>query len=430
MGNVKFLNKTFRIYWLCSIAVLLIAAPVFYYSMVRLYIKDTDETLMLYKKEFEHYYLPNLKRNEIENYNRYNRDIKILPKTPSLFADSLFYQTYLDTLDNENEPYRVLISPISIEHKPYTLFARISLVESEDLMKSIGLLFFVLIALLLLVLLIFTNSLSRKIWRPFKSTLEKLKSFDLTAEKAVSFDSTNIIEFKELNRALQKLIEKNISTYKKQKVFIENASHELQTPLAVLKSKLDLLIQNKDLTKEQSKIISAIELPLSRVSRINKNLLLLAKIENNQFANEDRVEITGLIDETLELLTDYIAAKKITVEKSVSEKLVLVCNKTLLEVLITNLLINAIIHNIKSGKIKVDFSEKRLVISNTGNITLDNNKLFKRFSVSSSQSGSSGLGLAIVKEIGNRYNWEILYEHKNGMHILTCLFDNSEFIQN
>jgi len=227
---------------------------------------------------------------------------------------------------------------------------------------------------------------------------------------------------KQLNQSLQKLIAKNISVYNQQKTFIENASHELQTPLAVLKSKLDLLLQNKNLTNEQSEIINAIELPLSRVSRINKNLLLLAKIENKQFSVVENIELTEVINETLELLIDYTTAKQITVDKNLPEKLALTCNKTLLEILISNLLINSIVHNAENGKINIDFSGRTLTVSNTGKIALDNKKIFERFIVSSSETANSGLGLAIVKEICNRYQWQINYTFQNNLHSFSVQF--------
>jgi signal transduction histidine kinase len=272
------------------------------------------------------------------------------------------------------------------------------------------------------VLLFVTNRFSKRIWQPFQNTLEKLKTFDLTARQSVSFDKTDIKEFEELNQSLQKLTDKNISVYNQQKTFIENASHELQTPLAVLKSKLDLLLQNKDITSEQSEIVNAIGLPLSRVSRINKNLLLLAKIENNQFADKESIEVTEVVNETLELLTDYISAKQITIDKNLTEKLIVTCNKTLLEILISNLLINAIVHNVDNGKINIDFSGRTITVSNTGKTALDNKKIFDRFSVSSSETANSGLGLAIVKEICNRYDCYIHYTFENNLHSFSVRF--------
>ncbi|MEN9335221.1 MAG: hypothetical protein RLZZ500_208 [Bacteroidota bacterium] len=422
MGNVKLLNKTFHVFLLSCCTVLIIAAPLFYISIERLYMEDTDETLLLFKKEFKHYYLPTFKQSDIIHYNRYNRDLKILPPSKSIAKDTFTRTTFLDSLDNENEPYRVLQTPIIIEKKPYLFRARISLVESEDLMMRIAFVFISLIVLLLLVLLFVTNRFSKKIWQPFHSTLHKIKMFDLTQEQTILFDNTNIKEFEELNLSLQKLTEKNITIFRQQKAFIENASHELQTPLAVLKSKLELLLQNKDITSEQAQLLTAINLPLSRMSRINKNLLLLAKIENNQFADKETLELSDVVIETLELLAYYVTTKKILVEKKLSEKTVVNCNKTLLEILINNLLINAIHHNNENGKILIKCSGRTLIVSNTGSSTLIIEKLFERFAVSSANNTNSGLGLAIIREICNRYQWPISYHFEKGLHSFTIKF--------
>jgi len=190
---------------------------------------------------------------------------------------------------------------------------------------------------LLLVLLFVTNRFSKRIWQPFQNTLEMLKAFDLTEKQSFSFDKTDIKEFEELNQSLEKLIDKNISVYSQQKTFIENASHELQTPLAVLKSKLNILLQNKNITSEQAELLRAIDLPLSRMTRINKNLLLLAKIENNQFAEVENIELTEVINETLELLIDFTTTKYISINKNLSEKITVTCNKALLPLLATKL---------------------------------------------------------------------------------------------
>jgi signal transduction histidine kinase len=422
MGSVKLLNKTFRIYLLYSVIVLAVAAPLFYFSITRLYIEETDETLLLYKKEFQNYYLPHLKQSEIENWNKNNRDIKIKPTFNAVVSDTFFYQDNLDIFEDEKVPYRVFHSQIDIENKPYIYIARKSLVESDDLIENIAIVFCILISLFLIVLTYVTNRISKKIWHPFHNTLEKLKSFDLTSQTDILFEKTKIKEFEELNTSLQKLINNNISVYNQQKTFIENASHELQTPLAVLKSKIDLLLQNKDITNEQIEIINAIELPLSRVSRTNKNLFLLAKIENNQFADKENIEITEIVNETLELLFDYISAKHISVDKLIIEKLIVVCNKSLVEILISNLLVNSINHNIENGKLSIDFSVRTLRISNTGKFPLNTEKLFERFAISYSETTNSGLGLAIVKEICNRYHWQINYSFEDNLHSFAIKF--------
>jgi signal transduction histidine kinase len=422
MGRIKLLHKTLRLYILCSAAVLFIAAPVFYGAISKMYIEDVDETLLLHKKEFIQYYLPKFKQAEIESWNRYNRDMKIERLKSLGKIDTIFNATYFDSLDNENEPYRVLYSPVIIENSPYIFSARISLVENEDLVKRIAFVFVLLFVLLLTALTFVTNYISKKVWQPFQHTLESLRLFDLTAKKKVLFEKSNIEEFEVLNHSLEKLIDNNISVFTQQKTFIENASHELQTPLAVLKSKITLLLQNRGITQEQSNILSSIELGISRMSRINKNMLLLSKIENSQFSDIEQVELMNVVSETLNLLGDYIAAKQIEVRNTITQGQALTCNKTLLEILISNLLINSIVHNSEKGILKLSYAENTLTVSNTGTAGLTKENLFNRFAISNPNKTNSGLGLAIVKEICNRYNWCINYEYEHGLHSFSIKF--------
>ncbi len=418
----KLLNKTLRIYLWCSIIILIIAVPVFYFMVRHLYIEDVDETLILNEKQFRQKYLPHLKISEIPTWNHYTKNVKITPYQNSFKEKRLFSKSSWDSLEHEMEPYRIFQSIIKIENKPYLYTAKISLVESEDLIGSTFIIFAVLISCFVLILLFVTNRFSKKIWQPFHNTLNKLKTFNLEKGHNLSFDESNVEEFNDLNHSLKQLTDQNLSVYKQQKSFIENASHELQTPLAVLKSKLDLLLQNKNITDKQAEILSSTELPLSRMTRINKNLLLLAKIENKQFSFQEKVDLTQIINDTLELLMDFYITKQISIKKELIKKWTIGCNKTLMEILISNLLINAITHNDIKGEIFIKTEENRLIIANTGKTELNREKLFKRFAISSSETANGGLGLAIIKSICSRYKWEIQYDFKDHYHNFSVAF--------
>ncbi len=426
----KLLNKPFKAFTIYALIILACSIPVYYLAVDFIWLDELDEHNQIIKERIENSF-NNAKIEESElnillkNWDRLQPNTTLTPSYLSVLKpDSTYTITkqnrYVE--HNEIDRFRVLSAYININGKLYHLQIETNIEEADETMLAIAVVTLLFFALLVIGFILLNRRIAKQIWRPFRNTLEKLKSFDLTTQQTVSFDKTDIEEFEELNQSLQKLIAKNISVYNQQKTFIENASHELQTPLAVLKSKLDLLLQNKNLTNEQSEIINAIELPLSRVSRINKNLLLLAKIENKQFSVVENIELTEVINETLELLIDYTTAKQITVDKNLPEKLALTCNKTLLEILISNLLINSIVHNAENGKINIDFSGRTLTVSNTGKIALDNKKIFERFIVSSSETANSGLGLAIVKEICNRYQWQINYTFQNNLHSFSVQF--------
>ena len=426
----KLLNKPFKAFTIYALIILACSIPVYYLVVDFIWLDELDEHNQIIKERIENSFNnAQIEESELnsllKNWDRLQPNTTLTPSYLSVLKpDSTYTITkqnrYVE--HNEIDRFRVLSAYININGKLYHLQIETNIEEADETMLAIAVVTLLFFALLVIGFILLNRRIAKQIWRPFRNTLEKLKSFDLTTQQTVSFDKTDIEEFEELNQSLQKLIDKNISVYNQQKTFIENASHELQTPLAVLKSKLDLLLQNKDLTNEQSEIINAIELPLSRVSRINKNLLLLAKIENKQFSVVENIELTEVINETLELLIDYTTAKQITVDKNLPEKLALTCNKTLLEILISNLLINSIVHNAENGKINIDFSGRTLTVSNTGKIALDNKKIFERFIVSSSETANSGLGLAIVKEICNRYQWQINYTFQNNLHFFSVQF--------
>ncbi len=426
----KLLHKPFKAFTIYALIILACSIPVYYLVVDFIWLDELDEHNHIVKERIEYSFNnAQIEENELnsllKNWGKLQPSTTLTPSDLSVpKPDSTYTITKQNTYveHNEIDRFRVLSSYISINGKLYHLQIETNIEEADETMLAIAIVTLLFFALLVIGFIFLNRRIAKQIWQPFRNTLKKLKSFDLTTQRAVSFDKTNIEEFEELNQSLQKLIDKNISVYSQQKTFIENASHELQTPLAVLKSKLDLLLQNKNITSEQAELLTAIDLPLSRITRINKNLLLLAKIENKQFAEVENIELTEVINETLELLSDYTTLKQISVDENFSEKLFLSCNKTLLEILVNNLLINAIVHNTEQGKIQISFSNKTLTISNTGKTALSNEKLFERFTISSSESANSGLGLAIVKEICNRYNWHIHYTFENNLHSFSVQF--------
>lgn len=318
----------------------------------------------------------------------------------------------------EIDRFRCLSKVIYLNKKPYRFNIETNIEETQETIFFISATTVFLFVLIVGGLLFLNSRLSKSVWKPFRETLDQLKTFSLNNQTKIEFSKTDVSEFDELNQSLTKLIEHNVSVYKTQKEFTENASHELQTPLAILKNKLDILLQNQDLTEKQYQIAEEMNRALSRSSRINKNLLLLAKIENNQFENSE-IHLDELLNQSLEILQEHFEQKNISVKTEISDNVKVNGNIGLTEVLINNLILNAIRHTSINGSILIRLSQSEFEVSNSGTGKLNGDLLFKRFSRFSKDNNGSGLGLAIVKEICKSQNWTIDYRFENNNHIFS-----------
>lgn len=420
----KLLNKTAYYNAIFSALLILCSAPVFYLMIEKLYIQDVDDALVLRKKEFMLKFQPTLLEREIIPWNHYNRDILIAPDTLPLSGMIIQSTFLLDTLDKEWEPYRVLYSPVTIEKNRHLLMVRLSLVESQDLMEAIAILYIVILLVLIAGFFFINKNVSKRIWNPFYKTLHAIEQFNIEHIEAPVLSKTTIQEFNDLNISIQKLISNNIQTYKGQKEFIENAAHELQTPVALFQSKLDLLLQNPSLTREQAQIIQSLYETASKLSRLNKNLLLLTKIENSVFEKNESINLWECINDAWFSFKEQAEAKNIQLDIYGESEVMITANRGLVESLLNNLVSNSIRHNPVKGQAVLNLSRNQLILQNTAmNGSLDEQKLFKRFSKSTDQLNGNGLGLAIVASICHKYNWKLSYQYEQSQHYFIITFE-------
>ncbi|WP_196937121.1 sensor histidine kinase [Sphingobacterium hungaricum] len=294
--------------------------------------------------------------------------------------------------------------------------------ETEETVAYIAMITLVFFLILILGFWILNRRLSKNLWQPFQDTLQKLKTFELNSQKQPEFQETDTIEFAELNATLNKLIQHGISTYKNQKEFTENASHELQTPLAILKNKVDILLQSDDLTEKQYEIAEEMNKALIRSSRINKNLLLLAKIENSQFDHSELIDFDELVKHSKDSLQEYFEEKHLAVRLDLMSPIQIKGNNGLIDILLNNLLINAIRYTSKAGEIYIRATQSGFEIANSGQQKLNDELLFKRFSKISTENSGSGLGLPIVQEICRLHHWQANYHFEGGEHVFKVIF--------
>jgi two-component system, OmpR family, sensor kinase len=302
------------------------------------------------------------------------------------------------------------------------LTAAAGLEDSYLIIIIVTLLTMLFFILLMAGFILLNRRISKRLWQPFYRSLAKIKSFNLDKQQTVTFEDTDIDEFSELNQSLGKLIAGNIAVYNQQKEFADNASHELQTPLAIIQSKLDLLLQTKLLTGEQYDLIEDANKALSRVTRINKNLLLLAKIENSQFMDKEIIDLSALLENTLVIFSNFSENKNLLLDTRITPGITIEGNKILVEILLNNLITNAIRYTLNDNTIQITLTDKSISIANPGTTSLQQEHLFKRFGTTSSEIPGTGLGLSLVNQICSRYNWKTDYIFNKMQHIFSVTF--------
>lgn len=292
----------------------------------------------------------------------------------------------------------------------------------EDIMKGIMLQYLLITTLLCIGIMLTIRSLSRKLWQPFDKTLHSIETFNLEYMQIPILPKTDVREFERLNNALHKLMKKDIDCYVSQKEFTENASHELQTPLAIFQTKLELLLQQPELTAKQADIIQDLFQMTSRLSHLNRSLLLLAKIDNKQFDTRENIRLELFIDHLLPSLE--CVSGELHINKQYPQKpLYISANRILLESMVNNLFINAVRHNAPNGSITISIANNSLTISNTSTEpSLSPSLIFRRFYRPTQNTSGNGLGLAIVKAICNYHGWDIEYKYKENQHSFVVSF--------
>lgn len=415
---MKLLQKTRITYLIYSIIIFLLSSIFIYYILKSIITKRQDEKLLwdkdiIAQKIKYDYPLP------IFDVKDYISTKQI--KDTMYYRDTLMYQI-INGVENY-ELYRQLTSIETLQGKTYEITTRSSQVKNHEFVLAISLSVAIVVFLLIITVYFVNILVAKKVWQPFYKNLEALKDFSIEKNLPIKLEESRIDEFKELNNSLTRLTEKLTSDFNNLKEFTENASHEMQTPLAIMQSKLEILIQSKNLKQKDIQLISSVFSSSKRLSKLNKALLMLSKIENQQYNKNETILINDVINDRLEIFEDFIKNKKITVSKNLTLDVKIEANSMLFGMVISNLLGNAIKHNQNKGNIHIITSEIFITISNSGKpLNMSSELLFERFKKESNSSESFGLGLAIVKKICDLYNWKISHSYSDNQHHFSIYF--------
>lgn len=408
---------------LALLPIMLMWAAVFYFSMVNEITDEADDSLEEYAELIVRRTLTGRELPTIGDGTNNTYSIELLPKGQQ-YTTSFEYedrQVYIPE-KKETEPARVLkMTFFDKEDNAYRLTVSTPTFEREDLLESMLWHLTVLYIILVITIMAVTSLIFHYSLRPLYNLLRWLDNY--TPGKGVKDlpQTKSSIEFRKLTQSARNTIERTEAYLEQQKQFIGNASHEFQTPLAILGTRIEWLIDNTQLTEEQFAELTKMRQSLHRLTRLNRTLLLISKIENAQFNSKEDVELTELIINELEVYEEIYADKGITCTKSMPQSFVVRMDGSLATTMVTNLLKNAFLHTEDDGEIKISISGNRLVIANSGKEALNAGEIFNRF-YTSGKSGSTGLGLALVKSITGFYKFKVEYKFSDNMHYFGIQF--------
>ena len=425
-STMKLLTRTTIYYLLFSIPLLLLSGWFMYFNIGRSLRKEIDEELQ-FSKVLWMRHLSNLPADK--NILELNNPFIQIDKTDTFINNTHFSDTLLyEPTEKEPVPYRNLTVFIKRNNQNYKLSFQRSVVEQGDVFNNLIVLMCVVFGGLLLLFLFINFYINKRLWKPFNSSLEKITSLNMQQLQQVHFDKVSIKEFNALNKSLNAMTNKMQADYLSMKTFTQNASHEIQTPLAIIQSKLELLLQDNLLTNPQTiAIVSAFE-ATQRLSKLNQALLLITKIKNNQFTAEKNISIKTVVEKYVSFFMELLAQKKIVPVIIETNDWQLFIHPILADMLVSNLLSNAMRYNIEEGEILITITANSCTISNTSLLpAIQPAQLFRRF-VKQDITTGNGLGLAIVKEICDTNNIVIQYDYNNDLHNLPVLKDRAMHI--
>lgn len=421
---MKLLTLTTRYYLALFLIMMGLGSFIFYAAMKQEVYVNADEALLNRKNSIIRVFTQksgNISK-DVAEYSDFSLE-KITKEEFTAIKDIYSDTLIFEPTDNEFDDYRKLQTAVNEGDQYYKLSIVKPQLENEEIIAAIAIGLSSLSLLLFLALTLGGKWLNQKLWKPFYHTLDSLDNFQLDRDSRLGLPEIKIKEFNQLNHSLNVLAEKNYQVYLNQKNFIENASHEIQTPLAIIRSKTELLMQEPKITKKNALLIHAIAEATDRLSRLNKTLLLLVKIENKQFIEKENINVSVFLNSMISSFSEQYEDKNIKISTDIAEEIEISANPALTEILFGNLIKNAFVHNFPLGFIKVCLHKNSFTIENSGPvIEKDTASLFDRFIKITNHPQHIGLGLALVKQICETYGYSIHYNYENQVHKITLLF--------
>lgn len=420
---MKLINKTSLTIIPLSLPFILISFFAFHQVIYYLNQYHIDQNLLEEKDHFENI----LNKTKVFDESAFNEDhFSIEPIGDSVNIPTKIETVYVyDSLEDQDEAYRQLTCVVHFNGKPHLLELRDSMIEGNTLIFGIALLMVLQILIFLFVFGVLKRWSNKKIWRPFYVVLDQLERFDITKPEQLHLQETKIDEFEKLNSHIEEMVLKISNDFRLQREMFDMVSHENQTPLAVIRSYIELMFQQTGLNQEHYEILSKINENIGRLSKMNQSILLLTRIESGKFITYEAIQLDERIKSVLDEFQLHIEAKNLDVFLKLDPKVVYM-HSDLADAFARNLIQNAVRHNKQDGKLTIILNQDMIQIQNSGDSPQFNLEEMKgKFVKNSADKNSIGLGMNIITVIANQYDIEIKYEYHNntGTHMITAFFN-------
>ncbi|KPM30885.1 Histidine kinase [Croceitalea dokdonensis DOKDO 023] len=417
---MKLVKKTNTYYLIFLVLIFPVMITVDYY-LIRYLVNLEVEEVLLHERDRIEFQLREKGNLPTSSYVLDTMVLKQVSGPVASFGDTIIYEAYA----KKTVPYRTYTFNTEMDTETVQIRLKHVLLEINELIWLLFIATSFIILLLFLGLFFINRSIYRWAWSPFFNNLTKLKNHNIIQTDAIQLEPSSITEFQELNQVITALMEQVRKDFQNLKEFNENISHEIQTPLAIIRNKVVLLMESTHLDKKDQERVQAIYQETNKLSKIGKALTLISRIENQEFKRSDAVDVHIMVGNILSNMEEIIKFKELEVSVAISST-VMECDHILADILLTNLIKNAVEHNVQGGMIQIVLEDGSFKIYNTGEMPeVASEKLFDRFQRGKAKTDSLGLGLAINQKICEIYGFKLEYEQVGEMHIFSLFFSPS-----
>lgn len=416
---MKLFTKYNRINITATIFIFLAGSVAFYFVLDYVLIRQLDGSLRSEKQEITEYIQLHQQLPEIQNTK--DQWIQVVKTNQPLSKSITKSIPVYNKAEEEQEYIRQLLFTVTIQQQNFLVTVNKSETEKEELLKLIILVTLSMVAMILLFNYLINRRLISSIWQPFYNTINSIKDYAAN-QQSLTLSKEPIDEINLLNESLNSMTDRIQKDFYALRSFTENASHEMQTPLAIIRSKVESLYQFAEGKEQMMQQLLSIEDACLKLSKLHQSLLLLTKLENKQFILNESINLVNILEQKCAERKELFESKNINLEIS-AVNFEMNFHRHLAEILITNLLNNAIRYTAPGGTITITVNPQSLSCSNTASTgSLDTEKVFSRFYKASNSDLGTGLGLSIIKEICNAAGFSIAYHFENNAHHFTIDF--------